>query len=221
MRLSLIVPFGLVIASSGCFTTERVGRPPSADEIVRINETARSGRALVVEYAPAATAPGAIAPLGARCAGGSCPSPPVEPLCAGGGCPPVELTKIDEDPASVYSVDDHEITFNLRSGARATAPLDAVAGLKVTGYGRARGAAIGAAICGGLELGAAALLIVALRGAFSDPGAPMPPHGCDAKCAEFIAIPGIEGALVGGIIGALIGTPHHFRFGDAPAATEH
>jgi hypothetical protein len=50
MRAPLIAVVLLAFAS-GCSTTERVGRPPSPAEIARINDAARAGRALVVEYA--------------------------------------------------------------------------------------------------------------------------------------------------------------------------
>src|SRR5882724_4134776 len=165
MRLSPIIPFALAGVLSGCSTAERVGRPPSANEIVRINEAAREGRALVVEYTPEAATPGTPALPGAACAGGSCGSPPVQPLCAGGSCPQVGVGQVDDDPASVYSIDARELTLNLKNGARASIPLEWVSGLKVTAYSRARGAAIGAALGGGLEVGALGLLILALRGA--------------------------------------------------------
>jgi hypothetical protein len=50
MRAPLIAVVLLALAS-GCSTTERVGRPPSPAEIASINDAARAGRALVVEYA--------------------------------------------------------------------------------------------------------------------------------------------------------------------------
>jgi hypothetical protein len=50
MRATLIAVVVLALAG-GCSTTERVGRPPSPAEIARINDAARAGRALVVEYA--------------------------------------------------------------------------------------------------------------------------------------------------------------------------
>jgi hypothetical protein len=205
MRLFLIVPFALAGALSGCSTAERVGRPPSAAEIVRINEAAREGRALVVEYTPAATSPGRPALPSAPCAAGSCASPPVQPLCAGSSCPPV-ATSSDDDPASIDSADERELSLNLRNGARTTLPLEWVSGVKVTAHSRAPGAAIGAAIGGGLEVGALGLLILALRGG-NDPGAPTQAQGCTAKCVELFAIVGLEGALIGGIIGGISAPP--------------
>lgn len=214
MRLFPIIPLALAGLLWGCSTAERVGRPPSAKEIVRINEAATEGRALAVEYTPEAATPWTPALPGAACAGGSCGSPPVQPLCAGGPCPPA-VGQVDDDPASVYSIDARELTLNLKNGARASIPLEWVSGLKVTAYSRARGAAIGAALGGSLEVGALGLLILALRGGSSDPGA-MQSHGCDASCGGVFALVAIEGALVGGLIGALIGTPHHFVLGDVP-----
>jgi hypothetical protein len=173
MRLIAVIAFAFV-ATSACSAVEHVGRPPSPDELARINAVTSNGRAVVVDYQNGQV--------------------PVVPLPQG----------------------SPEITLTLRGGAEANVPLVGVAGLTVTGHDRARGALIGATIGAGTELVALGLLVVALHGTPSDPDAPpMAEQGCGGKCSEIILLIAAEGALVGGIIGALVAAPHHFVF-DGP-----
>jgi hypothetical protein len=90
-----------------------------------------------------------------------------------------------------------------------------VAGLKVTGYGRVRGAAIGAAIFTGVEVGVLGIFVLASQSTHEGP-APGQKPGCDPKCGGLFAIVTVEAALLGGIVGAIIGASHRFPFGDAP-----
>lgn len=152
----------------------------------RIEEAAKQGRALVVEYAP------------------------VAPLCAGGTCAPV-AAHLTYGPTNLMS---QAITVDLKNGDRETLSLDLVSGLKVTGYGRMRGALIGASVFAGVEAVTLAGLVLVLRGSNSQVGVPGRSE-CDAKCAGLWGLVTFQGALLGSLVGALIGAPLHFRF-DGP-----
>jgi len=142
------------------------------------------------------------------------PPPPVEPLCSTAGC--AELPPGIEQPARVQSADAFKLNLTLKSGLPASLPLDWVDGLKVTGYGRARGTIIGASIGTGVTATTLLVLVLALEGPKGNPVVPGQPHGCDAKCGGLFALVTIQGALLGGILGAVIGTPHEFRLGETP-----
>jgi hypothetical protein len=198
----------------GCFTSERVGRPPSAAEIARINGAVDEGRALVVEYSKKADLPHPRKPAAGTCVAGWCPSPPVEPLCSTAAC--AQLPPGFDHPARVQSADAFKLDLSLKNGARASLPLDWVDGLRVTGYGRARGAIIGASIGTGITASTLLVLVLALQGPKGNPIVPGQPHGCDAKCGGLFGLLTIQGALLGAIIGTAVGTPHEFRLTPLP-----
>jgi hypothetical protein len=186
MRLPEVVAVVLACAAGACSTTQHVGRPPSPVEIAQIEEAAKQGRALVVEYAP------------------------IVPLCAGGTCSPV-AAHLTYGPINLVL---QTISLDLKSGDRETLPLDLVSGLKVTGYGRMRGALIGASVFAGVEAVTLGGLVLVLKGSNSQLGVPGRSQ-CDAKCAGLWGIVTFQGALLGGLVGAVVGAPLHFRF-DGP-----
>src|ERR1700749_194919 len=99
MRLREVVAAVLVCAVGACATTIPVGRPPSPAEIARIEETAREGRALVLEYKP------------------------IVPLCSGGTCPSVgEL--LPESRADVNPLLAPTLSLKFPGGGQATVPMD-------------------------------------------------------------------------------------------------
>jgi len=212
MRLPAVVVPALAGALLGCLTTERVGRPPSPQEIVRINRAADQGRALFVEYSKKADLPHVKKPPPEPCVDGWCPTAPVEPLCSTAAC--AQLPPGFEHPARVQSADAFKLNLTLKNGLPASLPLDWVDGLKVTGYGRARGTIIGASIGTGITASTLVVLILALQGPKGNPIVPGQPHGCDAKCGGLFALVTIQGALLGGILGAAIGTPREFPLGE-------
>ncbi|HVU49972.1 MAG TPA: hypothetical protein VHL80_04755 [Polyangia bacterium] len=214
MRSHGVVPCALACALSGCFTSELVGRPPSAAELARINDAAEDGRALVVEYSKKADLPRPKKPAPGTCVAGWCPSPPVEPLCSTSAC--AQLPPGFEHPARVRSADAFKLELSLKNGAPASLPLDWVDGLEVTGYGHARGTIIGASIGTGVTASTLLVLVLALEGPNGDPIVPGQPHGCDAKCGGLFALLTLQGALLGGIIGAAVGTPHEFKLAPPP-----
>jgi hypothetical protein len=218
MRPAALLPLALVCAL-GCLTSERVGRPPSPAEIARINGAVAQGRSLVVEYSKTADLPHPRKGPGPGCVGGWCPSPPVEPLCSTAAC--AQLPAGFEHPASVQSADAFKLNLNLQNGALASLPLDWVDGLKVKGWGRTRGAIIGSSIGTGITASTLLVLVLSLQGPKGNPIVPGQPHGCDAKCGGLFGLITIEGALLGGIIGAAVGTPREFPLGDAPAPPSH
>jgi hypothetical protein len=215
MRLPAVVSPALACALVGCLTSERVGRPPSAAEIARINGAVEQGRSLVVEYSKKADLPHPRKAPAGECVAGWCPSPPVEPLCSTAAC--AQLPPGFDQPARVQSADAFNLNLSLKTGARASLPLDWIDGLKVTGYGRARGAIIGASIGTGITASTLLVLVLILQGPNGNPVVPGQPHGCDAKCGGLFGLITIEGALLGGIIGAVVGTPHEFLLGETPA----
>jgi hypothetical protein len=236
MRVLWTVPVGLAIAMSGCFTVERVGRPPSPADVARINEAARFSSSLAVAYVPTMVyepvviVPTTPPPRMPPCAGGSCAAPPAAQSCAAGRCnpaaPPVRPACLDElcntavvpreriAAVSIASADARQLTLNLKGGDQLTLPLDDVAGLSARGAGRARGAAIGAAIGGGNML---ALVGLAFLVGNMEPGPDGPGARCDSACRDAFIVAGIGGAAVGALIGALIGTSRRFVFVDDAA----
>jgi hypothetical protein len=214
MRLPAVVSPALACALLGCITSERVGRPPLPTEIVRINGAVDDGRTLVVEYSDKADLPHPRKPAPGACVAGWCPSAPVEPLCSTAAC--AQLPPGYEHPARVQSADAFKLNLSLKNGAPASLPLDWVDGLKVTGYGRGRGAIIGASIGTGLTASTLLVLVLALEGPKGNPVVPGQPHGCDAKCGGLFALLTIQGALLGGIIGGAIGTPREFKLAPPP-----
>jgi hypothetical protein len=222
MRLPALVCLALALpvdGALGCITSERVGRPPSAAEIGRINDAAEDGRALVVEYSKVADLPHKRKPPPTGCVAGWCPSPPLEPLCSTAAC--AQLPPGFDHPARVLAADAFKLDLSLRNGARASLPLDWVDGLKVTGYGRARGTIIGASIGTGITASTLLVLVLVLEGPKGSPLVPGHPHGCDAKCGGLFGLLTLQGALLGGIIGGAVATPHEFQLGDAPLPPSH
>jgi hypothetical protein len=197
-------------------TRERIASPPTPAEIARVDEAVAQGRSLVVEYSRRANPPGHREPQPPRCDTGPCPPTPVEPVCASPSC--AELPPAVNNPARLLAADPYRMTFALRDGGRAELPLDWVDALKVTGHGRGRGALIGATIGAGVTGSTLLVLVLALRGPHGNSIVPGQPHGCDSKCGGLFALITVEGALVGGIIGAVVGTSHEFRLGSAAEA---
>jgi hypothetical protein len=202
----------LLTCALGCVTRERIASPPTPAELARVDDAVAHGRSLVVDYSPRANPPGRPPPKPPACDIGPCPTP-VEPVCASPAC--AELTPAVTRPAQVIAADPYTLTFGLRDGGRARLPLDRVDGLKVTGYGRGRGALIGASIGAGVTASTLLVLVLALDGPKGSSLVPGQPYGCDSKCRGLFGLITIEGAILGGIVGAVIGTSHEFRLGSA------
>ena len=201
------------VASSACATVDHVGRPPSAAEIASINEAVEEGRALVVLGPRVAELP----PL-PSCGPAGCAQTPVQPLepCAGGFCgpPPPRSRLVRDVPRTIASTDGWNMTFNTKLGGAMTLPLYSVAGVKISGADRARGAALGVTIGAGVDAVIGASIWVLSRTGDTSP-APNSSPGCRTTCEEIIAVAMIPALVAGALVGAAIGVPRYFLF-DAP-----
>jgi hypothetical protein len=183
----------MVATTLGCATYEHVARPPSPDELARIDEAAGARGPVTVLY---------IQPIGA---------------CIGGGCskgapsarrPPVTFARL-------ASADARTLTFESASGVRTAIPLSEVEGVAVTS-GRGRAAAIGAGVLGGTVLVVTTvwLTIVTERIIRGDDGGDF----CSvSSCAGPVLLIGLAGAAVGAAIGAAIGSTKVFQLDPPPA----
>ncbi len=120
------------------------------------------------------------------------------------------------EPVRVVASDGDTITCANAGGVTMAAPLAAIGG--VSTLDRGRGALIGAAVGGPTMalLGATGLYLLASL-LPNDPGAQPAQNTCDAcSVARFAVIFGIEGALMGAGLGALVGSRRFFTF-DGPA----
>ncbi len=203
----------VIVASTACTVVERVGRPPSAGEIARINDAIASGRNTAVE-----------APIGLAgypvqqppCAGGGCGTR-VGPLrvCADGACEtaPLGATPIKDPPSAIASADDRQITFDTKLGGRLTLPTDLVTGVKVSGTHRTRGTLLGLG-SGALADVGVGVLVLGFRGlaASGDDGAT--PSRCASACDAEIALAMLPALIVGALVGNAVGVPQRFVFGD-------
>ena len=206
MRRFLIIISIVAFAGAGaaCMTVEHVGRPPSAVEIARINDTVAHGRGLVIEPPIDVIR---VEPV-AACPGGSCGPPSPRPR-----------RPARRIPRTIVSTDAEQMTFNTKLGDTMKLPLDAITGVRVTGADRGGSAALGAflGVAGAAVLwGVVALL--AQHWGEDDPDV-MGSSGCEADCEKFIAGSVAAAMIAGGIAGAAIGAPHRFLFG-APKAVE-
>jgi hypothetical protein len=183
----------IAIGVSGCATTEPLGRPPSSDEIARVNELARRG-SLSVDYGPWRPPEEPDAP---RADG---------PPCAGGACGTLPWLRDREPPVALAGADARTMTLTLADGQHATVPLEAVAGLRVSGLQRGRAAAIGAAA------GATSAFGLIGMGFLIGRMEPAPGSACDATCARAFAFGTAGGALVGALVGAALGSTRRFEF---------
>ncbi|HEX4403912.1 MAG TPA: hypothetical protein VH560_03740 [Polyangia bacterium] len=205
MKIFLIIGFIAACSSAGaaCTTVEHVGRPPSAVEIARIDDTVARGRSLAIEPPVDVIRVEPVDP----CAGGSCGPPSPRPR-----------RPARRIPRTILSTDGQQIVFSTKGGAPMTLPLDAITSVRVSGADRGRGAALGAAFvaAGATALVGAFALVAQVRLGDPDPGA-MASKGCDSTCVDVVAGSFLAAVIAGGIVGAAIGTPHRFVFG-APKA---
>ncbi len=201
MRRFLIIGFIVAFSGAGaaCTTVEHVGRPPSAVEIARINDTVAHGRGLAIEPPVDVIR---VEPV-AACAGGSCGPPSPRPR-----------RPARRIPRTIVSTDGAQMTFNTKLGDTMTLPLDAITGVRVTGADRGRGASLGAFIglAGASVLWGFVALLTQHPWGDDDPGA-MQATGCESKCMQFVAGSFVAAVIAGGIAGAVIGAPHRFVFG--------
>jgi hypothetical protein len=183
----------LVGLTTGCAVHESLARPPSPGEVVRINAEA-------AEHGPLRVEP--IVSVGS---------------CAGGGCSAQQMASAASaagviEPVRVVASDRDTMTFTNAGGAPMAAPLVAIGG--VSTLDRGRGALVGAAVGGATMalLGATGVYLLASL-LPNDPGAQPTQSTCDAcSVAKLTALFGIEGALVGAGLGALLGSRHFFDF---------
>jgi hypothetical protein len=195
------------ITLSACATAESVGRPPSAAEIARINDAVQEGRALAVL--------GPRVELPPPCPEGGCPQPVVQPIgrCAGGSCGEPSPRPGRDAPRTIASADGWTITFNTKLGGALRLPLASVAGVKVSGADRTRGALLGLAIGAGADaIIGGSILLLSRTGDTNSNSAP----SCDAGCVEVAFIAMIPALVAGAFVGSAIGVPRYFLFDGAP-----
>jgi hypothetical protein len=199
------------LASSACATVEHVGRPPSAAEIARMNEAVEEGRALAILGADLPEIP-----RPPPCAAGGCAQPQVQPLasCAGGSCGPPPSRPVRDVPRTIAGTDGWNMTFDTKLGGALTMPLSSIAGVKISGADRARGAALGVTIGAGVDGVVGAFIWMLSRTGDTSP-APNSSPGCRTACEEVIVIAMVPALVAGAIVGAAIGVPRYFLF-DAP-----
>jgi hypothetical protein len=183
----------MVATTLGCATYEHVARPPSPDEVARIDEVAGERGPVSVRY---------IQPLGA-CAGAGCVK----------GAPSSRRRPVDF--SRLASADARALTFESASGVPTSIPLSEVEGVAVTS-GRGRAAAIGAGVLGGTVLVVTTVWLTILTERIiraSDGG-----NFCSvASCAGPVLLIGLGGAAVGALIGAAIGSTRVFQLDPPPA----
>ncbi len=214
MRSFFIVGCVLTLAGAvtACGTVEAVGRPPSAVEIARINDTVVDGRNLAVE----STVDLAHYPVHQpSCAGGGCGAH-VEPLtvCVDGRCEvaPNDAPRIKDPPRAIAFADAQQIVFATRLGGQLVLPMNEVTGVKVSGVNRSLGAAIGLGLGAVVDVGVGSAIYVGRRLAASGDGAAASP--CTATCDAGIALALLPALVAGALIGHAVGVPQRFVFGD-------
>jgi len=186
--VSALIP---ALVASGCAAHEAVGRPPSANEIERINQYAREHGALAVEY---------VKPL---------------PACGGGACQAIlEERGLPDGIAAIVSSDSRETVVVTAVGRKWNLAASEVAG--VSARDRGQGALVGAGIGAGVGL-AMSLLMVALfaHGGAADGPEPAPTRDAGDAVALTLLVTAI-GAVGGLPWGYLIGGRRSFDFA-APA----
>jgi hypothetical protein len=213
MRRSVII-LSVAVASSACTVVERVGRPPSVAEVVRINEAITRGHSVRVESTDASTYP-ALRP---RCAGGGCGTP-VQPLppCAGGACGPEPARgprPVRDVPRTISFVDDQKITFDTKLGGQVSLPFDQVKSIKVSSADRSLGALIGFGIGAAADVGFAAVLLAVSGAAVDNDGGGSTGSRCTSSCEAAIGVLMLPALIAGTAVGYAIGVPHRFVFGD-------
>jgi hypothetical protein len=189
------VSTSLALGVAGCAAHERVGRPPTSEEIRRINEYAQGHGDLQVEYAT----------LWPSCAAGSCG------VKDGVNLPPEDLTE-------VVSCDARELAIRTETGQTLKLRLPVVAG--VSARNRPRGAAVGAAA--GFATGTIlTLLFLALAesGAFRDPdpSAPKPSNPTAPEVGKLWLVLSLNMAAGMALWGYILGGRQSFDFDRAPA----
>jgi hypothetical protein len=181
------------LLAAGCATYEHVARPPSPDEVARIDEAAGARGPVTVRY---------VQPIGACTAGG----------CADGAPNRARRPAVF---ARLASADARALTLEDASGVPTTIPLSDVEGLSVTG-GRARAAAIGAGLLGGAVLVVTTVAVAILTAQIIRAS-----DGVDycnvGSCAGPVLLIGLGGAAVGAGLGAAIGGTRVFQLD--PSAT--
>jgi hypothetical protein len=186
------------LAASGCVAHQPVGRPPSVEEIERINAYGQAHGDLRLEYV--SPQPG--------CAAGSCGGEQRD------GGNPEEITRIVSSTAQQTVVQ----TEDGRSWTLRTETITAA-----HARNRARGAIVGALV--GASVGI--VLTVALAGLLqssglsnSDPSAPPPSPSSTSDVFRFGAILTLTQAAAWAGLGALIGGRESFDFGAPPPEPE-
>ena len=193
----------LVIVSvtlvAGCASVHRVGRPPSVEEIDRINRTA-SGEpgSFTVHY---------IDPFN-PCAAGTC-SPEGRPIL---DTPPVDLERL-------VSADAGQLSVVARSGDAWRFDLSNVAG--VTTYHRAT--LSGTLAGGGIGLGLGGLFALAFSGPGPDTYAASYPQSHPTSVWTPIGIAAVFtglGAIIGAVVGHAVLARDSFEFGDTGLSSQ-
>lgn len=187
----------VTLVVGGCIAHEAVGRPPSLDEIERINAYAQEHGDLRVEY---------VTPL---------------PPCAAGSCGrDLRGRPLPDEITMVVSSDERETVVEGQDGQ--TWKLETSTMVGASARNRARGAAVGAIV--GVAIGlalTAALVGLAESGAFreSDPSAPPTPPtsvGDVAKVGLLLSLTqGLGWAFWGYVIGGR--TSFDFHSGGLPS----
>lgn len=193
----------LVIVSltlvAGCASVRRVGRPPSVEEIDRINRSASGDPgSFTVHY---------IDPFN-PCAGETC-SVEGRPILDGR---PADLERI-------ISADPRELSVVAQSGAAWRLDLSNVAG--VTTYHRATLA--GTLAGGGIGLGFGALFALAFSGPGPDTYAASYPQNHPTSVWTPIAVAAVFtglGAIVGAVVGHAVLARDSFEFGDTGLSSQ-
>jgi hypothetical protein len=179
----------------GCASVHRIGRPPSVDEIDRINRSASGDLgSFTVHY---------IDPLN-PCAGGTC-RPEGRPIF---DTPPADLERI-------VSADAQQLSVVARSGDGWRLDLSRVAGVSTYHRGTVAGSIAGGAI----GLGFGALFAVALSGPGPDVNPPDHPTSLWTPIGIAAIVTGL-GAIVGGIVGHAVLSRDSFEFGDTGLSSE-
>jgi hypothetical protein len=213
LRRFFVISYILAVTSPACTVVEHVGRPPSAGEIARINETSANGRNLAVESTVNFLGYATQQPA---CAGGGCGAR-VEPLrvCVDGACEvaPRDTPRIKDPPRAITFADAQQVTFDTRLGGTLALPMNIVTGVKVSGTNRPLGAAIGLAVGAFVDLGVGSFIFVGRSLLSTDDGGSNASR-CTATCGAEIAAAMLPALIGGALAGAAIGVPHRFVFGD-------
>lgn len=116
----------------------------------------------------------------------------------------------------VASADAAKVELVPHNGPPLTLRLDEIAGFSAhrAGRGAAIGVGVGLGVVAFETLGLLAFGAL-LGGASSDPGAPHS-SGCDTKCTDFLVGTTLLSVGIGAIVGAIVGSPHHFPLNLGP-----